>query len=70
MISFNKLKIKELRGKNKLIKVNSPNKLANINRYILVYLFFFFLTVNNINKSKRKFIIINRSIYIIILSPI
>ena len=49
-------------GINKLNKVNSPNNDAKINFLILLYLFKAIFTVKRSSKSKRKFIIINKSI--------
>lgn len=57
-------------GINKLNSVSSPKREARISLYILVYLFKATFIVNSNNKSNKKLIIINKSIYIIILSPI
>ena len=69
MIIFNIVNTTLDIGINKLNRVNSPNKDAKISLYILLYLFNATFIVSNSKKSNKKLIIINKSIYIIILSP-
>ena len=70
IIIFKMVNITLENGINKLKRVNSPNRDANTNLDILLNLFKVIFIVKRINKSNKKFIIINMSMYIIILSPI